>query len=139
MPILNYTSTVAATRSLAEIQQRLAAHGAQAVTVVYEEREPIALAFTIEAQTFRLPANIDAMETILQRIPRATKTRAQACRVAWRIIKDWVEAQLALIEARQVSLEQVMLPYLELRPGGPTLYEAYLREGRKLLGVGKHD
>src|SRR5947209_7789589 len=29
----------------------------------------------------------------------------------WRVIKDWAEAQSALIEANQVKIEQVFLPY----------------------------
>ena len=52
-------------------------------------------------------------------------------------LKDWVEAQAAIIEAGMVTMEQVMLPYLEVRPDGTTLYQAYLTEGRKLLGRGE--
>lgn len=137
MPILNYTTTVPASRSLGEIQERLAAHGADAVTIRYVEREPVALTFTLRTklgeQTYRLPADIDHMAVLLDRIPRATKTRAQATRVAWRIIKDWVEAQLALIEARQASLDQIMLPYAEVpNGGGTTVYEAYVQHALQL-------
>lgn len=136
MPLLNYSTVVAASRSLGEIQDRLARHGASAVTVVYADREPVALTFTlltpVGPQTYRLPANIPAIERLLASSPRATKTRAQATRVAWRIIKDWVEAQLALIEAEQATLDQAMLPYLEIAPGR-VLYDAYLENGVRLL------
>lgn len=48
---------------------------------------------------------------------------AQAARVGWRILKDWIEAQLALIETGMVTIEQVFLPYVQ-NDKGQTLYEA---------------
>ncbi len=59
--------------------------------------------------------------------------------MAWRIIKDWVEAQTAIIQAGMVTLTQVFLPYLETTPGGPLLYEAYVDHGMKLLTTGGGD
>ncbi len=62
------------------------------------------------------------------------RTRAQAARVAWRIIKDWIEAQLALVEAEQVDMVEVFLPYAQVQ-GGRTVYEALTsgKEGPALL------
>jgi len=143
MSLLNYTTTISAAKTIGEIQQRLAAHGVGAVTVAYVDREPAAIAFSIATrlgtQTYRLPANIDAIERLLERLPRAKRTRDQATRVAWRIIKDWVEAQTAIIQAGMVSMDQIMLPFLETAPGGPLLYEAYLDHGMKLLTAGGGD
>ena len=45
-------------------------------------------------------------------------------RVAWRILKDWVAAQLAIVETEMVSLDEVMLPYLR-SDDGRTLYELF--------------
>ena len=45
----------------------------------------------------------------------------QSERVAWRVIKDWLDAQLSLIYVGQAELEQVMLPYAT--DGKTTLYE----------------
>ncbi|HET6671253.1 MAG TPA: hypothetical protein VFH15_13575 [Pyrinomonadaceae bacterium] len=39
------------------------------------------------------------------------KDATAARRVAWRILKDWFEAQLALHEAGQAEMGQVLLPY----------------------------
>jgi hypothetical protein len=33
--------------------------------------------------------------------------RDQAVRTAWRIVKDWVEAQMALVETQMVSTQDV--------------------------------
>jgi hypothetical protein len=49
----------------------------------------------------------------------------QAERVAWRIVKDWIAAQLAIVETGMTSLDQVMFPYM-LDNDGATLYELYV-------------
>lgn len=41
----------------------------------------------------------------------------QAVRTAWRIVKDWVEAQMALVETRMVTTQEVFLPYAVMRDG----------------------
>jgi len=141
--ILNYTTTVAAAKSIGEIQAKLAASGAAAVTVLYREFVPVGLAFALETpvghRTYRLPANIAAIEALLADIPRAVKTRQQALKVSWRILRDWVYAQLAIIQAGMVTIDEVMLPYLETTPGGPLLYEAFMDHGMKLLTAGGGD
>jgi hypothetical protein len=38
--------------------------------------------------------------------------RKQAERIAWRICKTWLEAQITLINLEQAKLEEVFLPYL---------------------------
>jgi hypothetical protein len=48
-------------------------------------------------------------------------------------MKDWLEAQLALIDAQVVEIEQVMLPYLIVDDTGLTLYQRYLEHGRRAL------
>lgn len=48
----------------------------------------------------------------------------QAERVAWRVAREWLLAQLAIIEAQMATLDQVMLPYLQV-DGQKTLYAAY--------------
>ena len=51
---------------------------------------------------------------------------------AWRNARDWVLAQLALVECCDVPVEQVFLPYLTNRDG-QTLYEAY-SSGTLMIG-----
>jgi hypothetical protein len=50
------------------------------------------------------------------------RTLEQALRVSWRILKDWVEAQIAIVETKMVQIEQVFLPYA-IMPDGRMLYE----------------
>ena len=69
-----------------------------------------------------------------QKIEAKLKTLEQAQRVAWRIVKDWLEAQLAIIETEMVTLDQVMLPYMQ-GDNGQTVYELY-RDQQLALGTG---
>lgn len=142
MPILNYTTKISAMQTINEIQKKLVSHGAKSFLMEYEAAEPSGLAFIITTKhgdiPFRLPANIKSVRKVLeqQRVRRFVDLE-MASRVAWRILKDWIEAQLAIIEAELVTLEQVFLPYM-LMPGGDktTLYEVivekgfYLKEGQ---------
>ena len=70
-----------------------------------------------------------------RQIPKRFKTTVQADRVAWRILKDWVEAQLALIATQMVSLDQIMLPYM-LMDEGLTVYDLYRKQQ---LAIGSGD
>jgi hypothetical protein len=133
MPILNYTTSINPDRSIAEIQQSLVAHGASRVMVEYaQDRMPASLSFVIETQfgarPFRLPSNIDGVLRVLNdqwqqgRVAKRLACREHAARVAWRIVKDWVQVQLALVESGISTVEEVLLPYL-LGADDRTLYE----------------
>lgn len=135
MATLNYTTKVAASRTIAEIQALLAQHGADAVATNYENKRACGLSFKLSTphgpRAFTLPVDIEAVhrllvqqrkDRILDRDAHATPEHAE--RVAWRVLKDWLAAQLAIIEAQMATLDQVMLPYLHI-DGDRTLYEAY--------------
>lgn len=57
-------------------------------------------------------------------------TKEQASKVAWRIMKDWIEVQMALLEINMVRFEEIFLPYIETTDG-KTIYEKL--EDRKFL------
>lgn len=141
MALLNYTTTIPVERTVGEIQARLARNGARAITLDYgPSGQPIALAFQIETKLglvgYRLPADLDAVHRVLTqqhasgKVPRRFVTKEQAARVGWRILKDWLEAQLALLETRMSSLDEIMLPWMIAGPGGETVYRLF--ESRQL-------
>lgn len=138
MAILNYTTQIDAGKTVAELTQMLGKAGCQKVLVDYAAGEPSALTFAITVQQrpmfFTLPANIEGVLAALKRDRVASKycNVAQARRVAWRIIKVWCEAQLAIIDAGQASLAEVFLPYAQT-PSGQTLYKAIESGTLKLL------
>lgn len=123
MPIKNYTTKVPASKTASEINQILAKHGARRIMTEYNDGgEPISISFEIEGSSFTLPVRVEAVEHILSE-QGIKADRAKAERVAWRNVKDWIDAQIALIETGQADLEEVMLPYMIDRTG-KTLYEA---------------
>ena len=146
MPILNYTTSIAVEKTVGEIQAKLARAGAQAVLTEYDsERVLCALSFRMVHQntmvSFRLPAQLDKIYVLLQRddgVPRRLKTREQAARVAWRIIKDWVEAQLAIVEAEQAQMVEVFLPYAQNPTTGETLFNQLASTNFALLEYKPH-
>lgn len=138
MPLANYTTTVTARRSIEEIQSILVKHGAKHILTDYEEEEPVGLAFMIPTPYgdtgFRLPANISAVQRVLKRQRvRSYIEREMAARVAWRILKDWVRAQVAILETEMVTIDQVFLPYMETG-NGKTLYQTMLDHHLQLPG-----
>lgn len=140
MPIANYTTTVAATRSVMLVQEMLADAGAKAIMFEYDCGEASAVTFRVDrgdAQMgFKLPCDWRKTLAILNKtkeVPRSRKTPEHAKRVAWRCVHDWLRAQLALIEIGAAELQQVMLPY-SITNNGQTLYERLGESGLKQIG-----
>lgn len=143
MPILNYTTGIDADKTIAEIQKCLAMHGATAILADYDGQGQInALSFKIpmngQEVGFRLPSDWRPVLKVLQTQKAKASGRSriqaneqQARRVAWRIVKDWVEAQMAIIETQMVQIDQVFLPYAVGRDGR-TFYE--IAKTSNLLG-----
>lgn len=139
MPIKNYTTQVSVDKTLAEIQGALRMAGASAVMVTYGDGGEVdSVSFKLRMPkgeiAFRLPGRADAVLRVLERqnVEKRFRNREQASRVAWRIVKDWITAQLALVQAEVASLPEVFLPYAEAG-GGQTLYEKLLDDPGTLL------
>jgi hypothetical protein len=108
------------------MQQKLAKAGATRIATEYDNAgEPCGMSFTVRTRfgmaAFTLPVDWEAVSMVLYKQGHAVED-ARARRVAWRIVKDWLEAQLALIETEMVTLDQVMLPYMHTA-SGETVYE----------------
>jgi hypothetical protein len=66
-------------------------------------------------------------------------TRERAEWISWRILKNWVEAQIALIESGQADPAQVFLPYVVER-SGKTIYELFIESNKqKALADGSQE
>lgn len=140
MPLLNYTTKVPVAKSVQEIEKALVKAGAVAVMHDYDDEGQVsAVSFRIVLQgnmiNFRLPIDTKAVAEIL-RSQRVYRDDAHAQRVAWRIVKDWVEAQMALLATKSVSLPQLFLPYA-VDNKGTTLYEKIAMNPSLLLGDGE--
>lgn len=116
----NYTSSVPEDRTIARIEKKLIEFGASHISKEYSEsKEIVGLSFMIAAPTgeklgIRLPANSEKVMSVLDRQTKTKKwldgrqTQArkerlaeQSRRTSWRLMQEWVEIQLSLVEMEQ--------------------------------------
>lgn len=132
--MLNYTTTIDAFKTVSEIEKILVGHKAKSVLKNYTQDGRIeSLSFIVDIPTgqvpIRLPVDVGSVLQILKQEKKASPrkqikaTEEQAERVAWRILKDWVEAQMALVEIEMVKMEEVFLPYMVIDESGKTIFE----------------
>lgn len=141
MAILNYTTKIDAWKTVNEIQQIMSKHKVSHFSIKNEGSRPVALSFTIDYQgtpmNFLLPCNHGGVWNVIKNnkdIKLAFRNEEQAFKVSWRIVKDWVEAQLAIVEAELASIQEVFMPYLVVNSAGETLSQKMLSgDGMKLL------
>lgn len=142
--LFTYTTKIESGKTINEIQEILAGHGAKAIMTNYTDNGKIeSLSFSIlvdgQERGVRLPCDPIPVFKVLKRqneegkIPRGFVDEHQALRVAWRIVLYWVTAQMAILETQMVKLEQIFLPYMVMR-NGKTLFEEMVKTGFKLLG-----
>lgn len=119
MPIANFSTSVPVIKTVGEIQEMLAKASVQVLMIDYEGTLPKSITFRMErggeSLHFRLPADWRGVQSVLRRqkgVSLSGCSDEQSQRVSWRIVRDWIRAQLALVETGAAKLEEVMLPYL---------------------------
>ena len=137
MPIKNYTTNVDVYTTLGAINGCLVKHGAKKIMTDYDDDgRVLALCFAIDTPSgqrgVKLPANVDGVQRVLTK-QRVKADREQAERVAWRILKDWIEAQMAILESEMVQMDEIFLPYM-INDSGETVYQLYQRQQLMLEG-----
>jgi hypothetical protein len=144
--ILNYTTSIDAGKTAGECIGLLAQHGAGHIGIDYDgERQPCGLSFEIGTpwgpRSYHMPVNIAGTQKALEQAyaKRSIDLRFtysdHARRVAWRVMKDWLEAQLALIEAGLAELTEIMLPWMQTSPE-LTMYGQWRQANQKALEGG---
>lgn len=143
----NYTSSVPVETTILRIEKALARAGAVGIAKSYMDGEVTSLRFGLfelesgKQMTIQVPARVDAVEAVLKKSIRRPRPgtwkliHQQAQRTAWRLVQDWVEVQLALIEMGQAEALQVFLPYVH--NGEKTFFEALKEGGFKMLPEAK--
>jgi len=144
--IKNYTSGIAKETTISRIEWKLAAIGATHITKTYGPNASItSIIFNIpngnRSVPIRLPANVHACYEALwrhycatHRQPRETAKQGlfeQAERTAWKLVQDWIDVQVSMVEMKQAEALQVFLPYAW--DGKQTLFEAMKGGGFKAL------
>ena len=120
--IKNYTSSVPAVTSINRIESLLVEVGATDINKKYEDGKLKAISFMMLVEgrpiPFKLPARIHAVFDVLwsqyKRPQPGTKerVRAQAERTAWKILHEWTQIQISLIQLKQADFMELFLPHV---------------------------
>ncbi len=150
MAILNYTTKIPVETTIAEIEKLLSGSGAQKILKEYDDEGNIkSIQFVLNVESgqlpFKLPMNVDAVLQTLKSqsgeyrrqpsgkhvriVPQNMINMEQASKVGWRIIKDWLEAQLALFFLQMVKIEEIFLPYMYNAKEGKTMFKMLEERG----------
>lgn len=153
MAILNYTTQIPVEKTIAEIEKMLAESGAEKILKEYDGEGGVnSIAFVIPTEkgklSFKLPMNVKAVMQVINNQTGEYKRKgyrdrrviplkfyndmAQARRVGWRIIKDWLEAQLALFFLQMVKIEEIFLPYMYNEKTEQTMFQMLEERGFNL-------
>lgn len=140
----NYTTEVPANRSIGCIQELLVSNGASGILMEYEPGNTgrlEALSFKIALKetmvAFRLPLRWREAQRLMQKQGiRRMVTDDHAYRVAWRVLHDWVDAQMAMKQLELVDMVEVFLPYA-IGQDGRTMYEKVITNPGLMLGNGR--
>lgn len=121
MNLKNYTSTSSLPNIFAAIEKTLSSHGAKQIVRDYDGNgRIIAIAFVVDTHkgplAIKLPARFDKVEDLFRQQGIRYK-EDQPYRTAWATIRDWVAAQMAILDWEMVKLEEVFLPYAVGRDG----------------------
>jgi len=89
--------------------------------------------------TFKLPAKSESVFNVLYnsvKRPRpSTKEniRMQSDRTAWKILSDWIDIQVTMIQLEQAEFTEVFLPYFYDQKSNKTLFEKVAANEIRLL------
>ena len=143
MAVMNYTTTIPAYKTVAEVEYMLMQHGATAVMKQFDDGRITALAFCVNVNGRQIPIKLPVrVPEVLEALRRDKKahpqkkivcTMEQAEKVAWRQIRDWVEVQMQMIELEQMTMIQIFMPCIQDRHG-QTMYERLESNGYLLPG-----
>lgn len=130
--IKNYTTEVSVERTISEIQKLLVKNGAKRIVIDYDDKGISALSFMVEFKSklipIRLAAKVDRVLEMLNQqvreknIPRKYNNIEQARRIMWRILLDWIDSQMTMVEIGQKELLEIFLPDI-CSLDGETIFE----------------
>lgn len=126
MFLKNYTSNVPVSQTIYRIEQVLIKCGVSGISKQYRDGGKVdAITFSIELESgkpmlVRIPVNErEALEALWDNYkkssPNGYKNKTdfidQSERTAWKIVQDWVEVQMSMVQMKQADFREVFLPY----------------------------
>lgn len=149
MAVRNYTTQINVDKTIMEIEQILIKFGAQGIYKNYKGTKIDGILFYLlkEGQKipFKIPMSIEKTRTIITKavqegkLPRKYLNEPlrsdQGERVAWRIIKDWVDSQLSLLEMQFADAVEILLPYAYNVVEDKTMYQKFMEKKDQYLAL----
>lgn len=128
-----------------KIQKILSTHGARKISYEYDiHGKVIGLTFEIvinnNPASIKLPARLENVSMIMFRevlSEISESKRDQVYRTAWANIRDWIDAQMAMIDTNMVVIEEIFMPYL-YDPNSNITYFEHVKANPKLLLMDKN-
>jgi hypothetical protein len=149
MAVRNYTTQIPIEKTVLEIEQILLAFGAKGIYKEYQGNKINSITFTIVKEgngiPFKIPMSIEKTRTVIveavkegklpQKYLQEPLRSEQGERVAWRIIKDWIDSQLSLLEMHFADAIEILLPYAYNVIENKTMYQIFNEKKDKFLGL----
>lgn len=141
MFLKNYTSNAPVSQTVYRIEQVLIKCGVSGIEKQYADGgKVLAITFRIELDPgkpmkVRIPVSEHAALEALwknykETSPNGNKSKCsfleQSRRTAWKIIQDWVEVQMSMVQMQQADFREVFLPYFW---DGKRTYFTAIKEG----------
>ena len=154
MVVKNITSRIKPEKTIMEIEQILARFGAKAILKEYSGERVTAISFFIIAPSgskipFKLPLKLEQMRAVIEKAVDERKLAHKfsnephrtdkALIVGWRIIKDWIHAQLSLAEVEFANPVEIFLSYAWNPVEEKTFYELIAEKKFKELSLEDKD
>ncbi len=134
MKLKNYQSRSPIDNIFKDIEKTLIAHGAKQIVREYENGLVYSISFLVPTHKgdifIKLPARVKQVQKLFDQQNIRYKPD-QPYRAAWATIRDWISAQMALIDWEMVKLEEVFLPYA-VDENGQTIFERLQNRNFKL-------
>lgn len=145
MPVIaNAQTVVSVEKSISEIEKFLLQANATHVGRQYDGGRMVGITFSVVTprgeRSFLVPVDVDSVYQRLEdcwihrQIAQRYVNRDQARRTAWRCIRDWIRAQLALVGTGLATSDRVMMAYLETAPGR-VIYDDFAQGHVKVLAL----
>ena len=149
--IKNITSEIEVEKTIMKIEKILIDFGAQGILKEYTGHRIKSLSFYISRDgqniPFKLPMNLESARRVVKQAAQNRKialkfleephTSDKAEKVGWRVIKDWIHAQLSLIEIDFADPVELLLPYVYDTATKQTFFEKIKQNPQMLLGSGE--
>ena len=112
----NYTTTVPVERTVSQIESLLVSIGATHIEKEFQGGNIASLIFTIPHENasvkVKLPARYQEALLVIRKIPEYKNKKQdwlinQTMKVAWRILLNWIEVEVAMLQIRNSNLLQV--------------------------------